>query len=351
MRICIVPEYPASLMTGGLQVQADETCRALAALGGGLEAELFNWSERRPLADLYHFIGFPPHLHRLTELLRQAGRPYVITMLFGGSQDSRKLWMAKIRRTAKSHLLRSRERFDAIHGARNIITITDADAEAARFIYSLKPSSIKVVPHGLNETFFTASAAEWRTKMGAEPFVLSVGAIQRRKGQLLLTEVCNQLKLPVVLLGPILPGEAGYADAVGQAMRQNEKLGGRWIESLRNEDTLLASAYAACHLFVLLSVAETQPLSVMQAMAARRPILLLEAPYAADRLFANLPRARSTDPDVVAAALRRTWHEAKPTYLAPDYAWPGIARQLSRIYESVFLIGGSSPLEPAFRGK
>ena len=70
MPVCIVSEYPASLMTGGLQVQAEETCAALARLPG-VQAELFNWSERRALPDLYHFIGLPEHMKlKLVEPLR-----------------------------------------------------------------------------------------------------------------------------------------------------------------------------------------------------------------------------------------------------------------------------------------
>ena len=62
MRVCIVPVYPLSLMTGGLQIQAVETCKALAVLGGGMTAEMFDWSKTEKSYDLYHFIELPEHM-------------------------------------------------------------------------------------------------------------------------------------------------------------------------------------------------------------------------------------------------------------------------------------------------
>ena len=322
-------------MTGGLQVQAEETCRALNALEGRVEAELFNWSERRPLADLYHLIGFPTHLHRLTELLREAGRPYVLTLLFGSSREWLRLWLAGIRQRVNSQVLRRRERYDAIMNAAAIITITDADAAAARMIYGLESGRIHVVRNGVSEAYFQPGAQAWHLQFGAQPFVLCVGAIQPRKNQLLLLEACNELRLPGVLLGSVLPGEKEYAARVAVAVQQNEAFGGRWLQHLRNDDPLLPSAYGACRLFALLSAAETQPLSVMQAMAARKPVLLLRAPYVQDPLFCPLPTVGSPERESVAKALSQAWEQGAPTELPRDYSWLEVARRLEGIYSLI----------------
>lgn len=289
MRICIIPEYPMSLMTGGLQVQAEETCTALNQLGADVSAELFNWSEKRPLPDVYHFIGFPRYLSCLSQLIHSAGRPYFITMLFGGRLSRGTLWEARLRMLAKALILRQSAVPEPVSRARGLITITQGDAHAARFLYTLPENRVHLVPNGVSTRFFAAEPGAWRRQYGSKPFVLCVGAIQRRKGQLLLVEACNQLELPVVLLGPVLPGEAAYAQDVRQAMQSNQQLGGLWRTDLRNEDELLVSAYAACRVHALLSSAETQPLSVMQAMAARKPVLLLKAASLETRCSTTFP--------------------------------------------------------------
>jgi glycosyltransferase involved in cell wall biosynthesis len=334
MRVCIVPEYPMSLMTGGLQVQAEETCHALAAIGGDLHVELFNWSDRRPLADLYHVIGFPHYMQRIVELLQEAGRPYVLTMLFGGRGSTTQLWMARARQVVKSQLLRHRARYDSIMRSAAIITITEGDAQAARFIYGLDSARVHVVNHGINNNFFAPSPEVWQQKFGQDPFILCVGAVQARKNQLLLLQAANELKLPVVLLGPVLPGERAYSKQVADQTRINVKYGGQWLTDLRNEDPLLVSAYAACRLFALLSSAETQPLSVMQAMATQKPVLLLDAAYTRDALFKDLPAAKAPQLETVKAALRDVWENGRPTSLSRQFAWNEVASKLRLIYQS-----------------
>jgi glycosyltransferase involved in cell wall biosynthesis len=320
-------------MTGGLQVQALETYRALVRLCGADSVELFNWSERRPLADIYHFLGFPPHVHRLAELVHEAGRAYFCTILFGNSRDNSRLWAAMIRHFLKLRVLRQPQSDQAIRNAAAVITITDADADAVRAIYRLSVDRVHVIVHGIDESFFDCSPKRWQTVFGSNPFVLSVGAIQSRKNQLLLVDACNRLGLPAVLLGPVLPGEKQYAARVAAVMETNKQLGGRWLQDLQSDDPLLISAFAACRCFVLLSTSETQPLSLLQAMAAQKPVLLLRASYTRDKLFCHLPTVKTPDPDAVASALHRVWTDGASTSLSRDFTWNSVARQLHALYQ------------------
>jgi glycosyltransferase involved in cell wall biosynthesis len=332
MRVCIVPEYPMSLMTGGLQVQAVETCKALSSLGGGMTAELFDWSKTETPCDLYHFIGFPDHLHRIAELVNEAGRATVLTMLFGGTRDRVQMRIAAARRAFSSRVLRKRGRDRAIARAKSIITITESDAEAAHIVFGVERTRITVVPHGIADGYFRCTTDAWHKAYGDSAFVLCVGAVQPRKNQLLLAQVCNDLRLPLVLIGPTLPGQSEYAHRVGESMRRNESFGGQWLQHLRNDDEILQSAYAACRVFALLSTEETQPISVMQAMAARRPVLLLKASYADDNLFRDLPQAASCDVQIVADSLKQVWDRQQAADLPPDYSWRSVARRLQTIY-------------------
>jgi hypothetical protein len=219
--------------------------------------------------------------------------------------------------------------------ASSIVAITAADAQAIRIIHGVPLNRMHVVRNGINESFFTACPEAWQSKFGPKGFVLCVGAIQQRKNQLRLLEVCNRLGLAVVLLGPVLPGEGEYGKLVAQASKENEKLGGHWLKDLRNEDELLVSAYAACKLFVLLSSAETQPLSVMQAMAAKKPVLLLRSSYVFDPLFRDLPVADSLEEASLTSTLKNCWEGGKLTELSADFTWTQVASRLQDIYKSI----------------
>ncbi|MGC8743284.1 MAG: glycosyltransferase family 4 protein [Verrucomicrobiia bacterium] len=320
-------------MSGGLQVQAAETYKALKELGG-IDVSLFNWSENSQVADLYHFIGFPPYIARVMELVKSAGRPYVITMLFGCETNKLTLCLALARRWMKSEILRLRARQDAILNASALITITQADARALNLIHRIEWSKIYIVPNGVHSSFFNAKPDIWHKNFGKEPFILSVGAIQPRKNQLLLLQAANRLRLPVVLIGTELPGWEEYAIKVEKEHKINAAFGGRWIKNLTNENPLLPSAYAACSLFVLLSSNETQPLSVLQAMASRRPVLLLNASYTDEPPFDKLQVTNGQNIEAVAADIKKNWDNGVVVPLPEEYNWHNVALKLKSIYEA-----------------
>lgn len=324
-----------ALMSGGLQVQALEICQAINAAGGDFTAALFDWSLPGPLPDLYHFVGFQPHFYALTGLIRASGRPYVITHLFGNTGGRGGLLAAAARQFLKAHVLRERSRLEAVTRASALITLNESDARAARFIYRVPSGRIQVVPNGMSEIFFNPPSQPWIEKYGDKPFVLCVGAVQPRKNQLLALEVCNQLRLPLVLIGPVLPGNEVYGGQVRQAAAANATFGGHWLTSLKNTDPLLHAAYAMARLVILLSREETQPLSIMQAMAGRKPTLLLDAPYARDPMFQQAHRAASADPGAISEAMRLAWENPRPTALSTEYQWSKVAARLQAIYESV----------------
>ena len=335
MRVCIVPEFPYGLMAGGLQVYAEELCAVLNQHGGDVQAELFAWSDHRPLPDLFHFVGFPPHWSEIAPLIRHAGVPYVSTMLFGNPRNDHSFRMARLRHWATTRILR-RQGFDrAVLGASRLLVITEADVRAAQTIYGVPPQRIAKICNGVSEAFVTARAEIWQRVHGEADFFLCVGAIQPRKNQLRLVECANALRKPLVLLGPELPGEHEYSRLVEAAMSANRTFGGRWIKDLRFDDPRLISAYGACRAFVLPSVRETQPLSVLQAMAARKPVLLGVADYQKDPPFAGLPSADPNDPKAFQEALESAWYRGVATSLPQEHSWPEIARQTLQIYREV----------------
>jgi len=327
-RICIVPEFPQSLMTGGTLVQAVETRRALAQHITEMDFELFNWSDKIPPADCYHFIGLPKYLAGVPRLIAQAGRPYVLTLLLG-SMNRRARCVSALRRRLAFLLNWNREHQRAIRGAAAHITITQADADNAALIYGLRREQIHIVPVAVTEVFLTAQPFLWQSTYGSEPFVLSVGALQPRKNQLLLAQVCNALKLPMVMVGGVLAGHDDYASLVEREMQINGKFGGRWFQC---DDPMLASAYAACRLFVLFSSSETQPASVLQAMAVKKPVLLADAPYAREHPFDILPKAVLTSRDSITQALQKAWSLGSGTELPSEFTWAAVSKKLNSIY-------------------
>lgn len=318
-------------MTGGTLVQAVETSKALAKYLPETRFELFNWSEASAPADCYHFIGLPKYLAGICSLVTRVQRPYVLTLLMGAAKPVNLSIVAWQRRVA-GWLRWNREHQQAIENAAALIALTEKEAGEIAVVYRVPRRRIHVVPVAVSEFYFEAKPDLWRRQYGSEPFVLCVGAIQERKNQLLLASTCNALRLPLVLVGGVLPGQERYADQIRAAMTENQALGGRW---LRCDDPLLASAYAACRVVSQLSVSESQPASVLQALALQKPVLLGQAPYARQYPFDALPCADWRDSMAVKDALQRLWNQAPPTTLPEKFTWPNVCKTLGGIYSTV----------------
>lgn len=120
-----------------------------------------------------------------------------------------------------------------------------------------------VIPHGVAaQQFADAQACDFIDRYGVTDFVLCVGSVEPRKNQLLLVEAARQLDRPIVLIGPVHPGDGDY-------LAMCHYLGGDaliYTGELPRE--LVASAYKAAAVHALPSFAEGSALSTMEAAAA-----------------------------------------------------------------------------------
>jgi glycosyltransferase involved in cell wall biosynthesis len=120
-----------------------------------------------------------------------------------------------------------------------------------------------VVHHGVAaQQFANADARDFTDRCGLVDFILCVGNIERRKNQLLMVEAARELDLPIVLIGPVSPGDGDYLAKC--RLRGGDAL--TYIDWLPRE--LVASAYKAAAVHVLPSFAEGAALSTMEAAAA-----------------------------------------------------------------------------------
>ncbi len=115
-----------------------------------------------------------------------------------------------------------------------------------------------VTPHGVDALQFrNASQGHFATRFGIKDFILCVGAVDRRKNQLMLIEALKGTALPLVLIGPSY--EQDYLEVC------KREGGGQVIYTGRLSQELVASAYKAASVHVLPSFAEGAALSNLEA--------------------------------------------------------------------------------------
>jgi glycosyltransferase involved in cell wall biosynthesis len=167
----------------------------------------------------------------------------------------------------------------------------------------LPAEKVAVVPNLVDDIFFDAGRGAAPGAFGIENYVLCVANIRRLKNHLTLISACRKLGVPLLLVGNVLTGEEDYGQAVAEAVAAGKDV--RWIPWLSPGSVELASAYRGAAVFALLSHSEHQPISALEAAAARKPLVLADRPYARQEFYERAALADPGSVDAIAGAIRK----------------------------------------------
>ena len=201
----------------------------------------------------------------------------------------------------------------AVRRAARVLAVSERTKRDLVALYEVEPDRIVVTPNGVDPVFTPGP--------GAHDYVLSVGAIQRRKNQLAALAAAKDAGLPLVVAGPekdgTLAAELRAAGARLEGYVETERL----VELYRGAACLVqSSSYEGFGLPVVEAMASGTPV-----VAVREPALLEVAGDAAvvveEADLANGIRTALADRDrLVAAGLERvrafSWRETAERTLA-----------------------------------
>lgn len=338
MRVGVM-SYPMLFQrNGGLQVQVNQTIRALVEAGH--EARLVDATRARcDDFDLMHVFGSMNGNHRLVAAAKQAGLPVVLSALVAPSWGAAAGWRARLAGCLAGAIstmpientyahIRS-----ALRHADLLIALGASEKAAIVSGFRIAPAKVKLVPNGIGASFFAADPVPFRAAYGIEGrFALCVGAISPYKNQLGLAQALAGLSLPLVLIGAAEPTQAAYLTEVLSMP------GVRWLGALDHDDPHLAGAYAAASVVVLPSHGEVFPLAIIEALATGTPaVMTAESALALPNSEFALKSVRWDDRAAIAAAiaalLERPPQRAAVSALVQDFSWLRVARQLVACYE------------------
>ena len=341
MKVSVASYQAVSILHGGPNTQIRGTMKSMAK--HGIEVTFFDpWKAfKKQDCDLFHLFAANIGTYHLAREIHSLGIPMVVSPIIYGNHSH-----SFVRRSlAFSEILGKLGRglwsdygitAEICSWAKKALPNTQAEADLLHKGLGVSKSKILVVPNGVDERFANGDRSLFKKKYGLDNFILNVGHIgHQRKNVLALINALGQIDHPAVIIGRIIKGEYGDA-CVREAGKYKHIL---LIDGLDNSSELLASAYAACDVFVLPSMFETPGIAALEAALAGAKIVI--TPYGGTReYFQNM--ATYVEPDSVKSirdGITKALNEPRTSLLGDhiqrEYLWTRIAEKTAQVYREV----------------
>jgi glycosyltransferase involved in cell wall biosynthesis len=332
----VLPMYPLSVTLGGFERMAIETTGALQRLG--IHIDYLDWTSPDNQYDLLHLFGPAAYWY---DIVRQAHNRYKIVLSTIAGAHGRFLRYSTISKLFSwiSHYFKQQTIYgqyrEALQWADRVICSNGIEGQFFKNVYGVHEKKLSIIPSGVANQFFTPNPDVFFSKYNRRGYVLFVGNIVERKNPLLLAKVLKRMRVPGVFIGGVISSELEYARQFRQLVESASNL--LWIENLGYNDPLLASAYSNAAVFCLPSIAETQPLSAMEAMAAQLPVILGDLPYAHQPPFEKVLRYKPNNiftlEETLGLALGQP--DMYRQKLSDHYTWDAVACKISHLYDEI----------------
>lgn len=231
---------------------------------------------------------------------------------------------------------------DMCSWATQVLPNTRAEAELVRRGFGIPAEKITVIPNGVEERFAHGDPSLFKKKFGLERFILNVGHIGHpRKNILSLIRALGGIDTAAVIIGRIVKSSYGEA-CVHEASKYKNIL---LIDGMDNSSELLASAYAACEVFVLPSQFETPGIAALEAGLAGAKIVI--TPHGGTReYFEDVavyidPASVNSIRDGIVQALALPKTDRLRERIRSQYLWQHVAAATSKVYRGILGEGGA----------
>jgi len=324
--------YPLAWARGGHAVQIHQTIAALEKLGVQNEWLDHARPDRQPGDLLQYWTRPPSDFH--WQLARAQGLRLVIQELHGPGA-SRPSWFWKIRR-AQRRALRSLLGANLYgHFGAGIyqhcaaaVAVTPLEAAYMIQVFDAPRARVHFIPNGVDDVFFDDSVA---------PCVFDglvyLGHICPRKNSLAVARAAKQARMAIQFVGDAPVAQDDYFRAF-QAEVDNQYV--FWKGAISDRKSI-AALLRGCRGVLLTSRHESNPLSLLEALACGKPVMAPDLPplrsfYKDAVLFAPAPEDGRFIPLLKRfdAMCRRDYRQTFPVL-----SWTAVARRYADIYAAI----------------
>lgn len=345
MKVVLASYQAVSLLRGGPNTQIRGTAKFLPEFG--VSPQFFDqWTPlKREDCELVHLFAANIGTYHFAREIAALGIPLVVSPILFSSHSE-----AFVRNVLSGTRILQKLgpgiwsdyaiSADICTWAAKVLPNTEAEADLVAEGLGIGREKLQVIPNGVDGRFREGDPRLFRERYGVERFILNVGHIgPRRKNVRNLIKALAQIDRPAVLIGRVAGGSEGAACLAEAKKHENILV----LEGLDNDSEMLASAYAACDVFVLPSLFETPGIAALEAGLAGAKIVI--TPYGGTReYFRDL--AVYVEPDSIdsirhgiLAALEQPSGGKLRERIEREFLWREVARKTARAYEDVLSQG------------
>lgn len=327
MKVRVLPLQPHCFAFGGFEIQMLSVIEAVRACG--VDAQPMNVWSRDADFDTLHVWGLDVAHMAVVYWARRSGKRVVMTALLPYLTTERRL-----RHLASLVIGQARIHRKLLAMLDILVVVNDAQKETACRMLGMQRDRVEVIPNIVEARFFEQIPAGQRAPPHDDGYVLCTGNICPRKNQVNLAKACLAAGQALLIIGDVLTGEERYAEALGRLVEGQNAV--RWIRGMPAGSPDLVLAYHRCAAFALPSHNETQPISLLEAAAAGKPLLIGDRPYAEQKYFQHARRVAPESDKSIEQGLRAVLAEPR-RYIAPREFLQECRKEcVGQAYERVF---------------
>ncbi len=341
MHVLFATSQATALVRGGVRTQALQTKEALENLG--VHVTLFDmWSDfHSEEFDLVHIFAANIATYHFARAIKAQGIPIVISPVFFTRRTAK---LVKKVVTADKLVSRMLRGIWTDYGliaemcgwAKAITPNTHDEAKLFEEAFGIPKNRITVIPNGVEERFSYAKPDLFVREYGIKDFILSVGHIgPARKNVLRLIQALEYVDRPAVIIGRIENSPSGK-ECLERAKRNPRLL---IIDAINHDSMLLASAYAACDVFVLPSLFETPGIAALEAAITGAKIVITPfggtQDYFKDEAIYVNPYSVKDIADGIKMALEKKKDKELANRIVKEFIWKRTGEITKRVYDRV----------------
>ncbi|MDP8299901.1 MAG: glycosyltransferase family 4 protein [Candidatus Tantalella remota] len=336
--------YPSAFQNpGGGEIQLLKTMEYLRK--AGVEVKKFDqWNDKLEDYDVLHVFGSVKMCVGLMNTARNKNVKVALSPIFWSS-FKRALHESGSIRTKMELFLRHLAKMvfpKMPSGRRKTMTIADIlfpnsemEKEQLMRLFDIPEEKIYVVPNGVDARFKDADPKLFTDKYGIKDFVLYSGRIEPRKNQLNFIRAMKRTGKPAVFIGDAVSDYKEYYSECRKEAPDNMHFLGR----LEHDSDILASAYAACDVFVLTSWFETPGLCALEAALAGAKVVITPEGSTREYFKDMVIYARPDDIEEISSSMEEAFGSAVTPelkeHVLENYIWDRVASRTKQGYEKI----------------